>query len=281
MRPNHDFQSYETQPSTFALAFACRCQPRPLSGSGPRWRNRRPRCGKLPWDAGRTIEAIGPRPAFADLAYANESPAEKLDLNLPPPSTAPAPLVIWIHGGGFMVGDKRSMPRQDFGPAPKPTSTMGPYQIQVPDVAELTAKGYAVVSLNYRLGASMFDATYPALTVLPESRADASPDRPQETAGHGRGLGARQERPITLCTTYVAIRILFWILFQDGCMAGMLSVVVSPANRVLRRPTAAKETPGIWFGRLPGVFLLLQRPEIVGDPIDVFISQNALPRRHV
>ena len=28
---------------------------------------------------------------------------------------------------------------------------MGPYQIQVPDVAALTHKGYAVVSLNYRL----------------------------------------------------------------------------------------------------------------------------------
>ncbi len=62
-----------------------------------------------------------------------------------------------------MVGDKKSMPRQNFGPAPKPTSMMGPYQIQVPDVAALTAKGYAVVSLNYRLGASMFAAAYPAL----------------------------------------------------------------------------------------------------------------------
>jgi acetyl esterase/lipase len=28
---------------------------------------------------------------------------------------------------------------------------MGPYQIQVPDVAALTRKGYSVVSLNYRL----------------------------------------------------------------------------------------------------------------------------------
>jgi acetyl esterase/lipase len=106
---------------------------------------------------------IGPRPTFADLAYANKSPAEKLDLYLPPPSGAPAPLVIWIHGGGFMVGDKKSMPRQNFGPAPKPTSMMGPYQIQVPDVAALTAKGYAVASLNYRLGVSMFAGAYPAL----------------------------------------------------------------------------------------------------------------------
>jgi acetyl esterase/lipase len=52
------------------------------------------------------------------------------------------------------VGDKRSMPRRDFGPAPKPTGRNGPFQIQVPDVDALTAKGYAVVSLNYRLGIS-------------------------------------------------------------------------------------------------------------------------------
>jgi acetyl esterase/lipase len=46
------------------------------------------------------------------------------------------------------------MPRRDFGPAPKPTGRNGPFQIQVPDVGALTAKGYAVVSLNYRLGIS-------------------------------------------------------------------------------------------------------------------------------
>ncbi len=114
-------------------------------------------------DPAAQLKRIGPQPAFADLAYANQSPVEKLDLYLPPPSAVPAPLVIWIHGGGFMVGDKRSMPRQNFGPAPKPTSMMGPYQIQVPDVAALTAKGYAVVSLNYRLAESMFAAAYPAL----------------------------------------------------------------------------------------------------------------------
>ena len=106
---------------------------------------------------------IGPPPTVADLAYANQSAAEKLDLYLPAPSDAPAPLIIWIHGGGFMVGDKKSMPRQNFGPAPKPKGMMGPYQIQVPDVAALLAKGYAVVSLNYRLGTSMFAAAYPAL----------------------------------------------------------------------------------------------------------------------
>jgi acetyl esterase/lipase len=100
---------------------------------------------------------------FANLSYANESPLQKLDLYLPAPEGGSAPLVIWIHGGGLRVGDKSSMPRRNFGPPPKPRGRSGPYQIQVPDVAALTARGYAVASLNYRLGSWMVTAAAPAI----------------------------------------------------------------------------------------------------------------------
>lgn len=90
-------------------------------------------------------------PTFANIPYASQSPSEALDLYLPAAKSDPAPLVIWIHGGAFLVGDKRSMPWRNFGPAPTQTGPTGHFQIQVPDVAALTSKGYAVVSLNYRL----------------------------------------------------------------------------------------------------------------------------------
>jgi acetyl esterase/lipase len=90
-------------------------------------------------------------PTFADVAYATLSPSEKLDLFLPARKRGHAPLVIWIHGGAFRVGDKRSMPRRNFGPPPITAGPTGPYQVQVPDVAALTSKGYAVATINYRL----------------------------------------------------------------------------------------------------------------------------------
>ncbi len=87
-------------------------------------------------------------PTFTNIPYATLSPLETLDLYLPTNKSGAAPLIIWIHGGAFSVGDKQAMPRRNFGPVPK----SGPqYQIQVPDVAALTAKGYAVASINYRL----------------------------------------------------------------------------------------------------------------------------------
>ncbi|MFN8622809.1 MAG: alpha/beta hydrolase [Chloroflexota bacterium] len=75
-----------------------------------------------------------------DLAYATVSPAQVLDLWLPPDATATdaVPLVVLIHGGGFRRGDKAN---------------------EVELVAPLLAAGYAVASVDYRLSD---EARFPA-----------------------------------------------------------------------------------------------------------------------
>lgn len=78
-------------------------------------------------------------PTYKDLAYANLSQTQKLDLYLPA-GDGPFPLVIMIHGGGFMYGDK--------------SDGMG-----LTGVDQLLSAGYAVASINYRLSG---EATYPA-----------------------------------------------------------------------------------------------------------------------
>lgn len=98
-----------------------------------------------------------------ELAYAGQSPSQKLDLYLPKEGRGPFPVVIWLHGGGLRVGDKRSILNRYAEPPPCPAGPDGPYQVQAPDVDALTARGYAVVSLNYRLGDGMWRAAMPAL----------------------------------------------------------------------------------------------------------------------
>ncbi len=79
-------------------------------------------------------------PTYKDLTYASVSDAQKLDLYLPTTGSGSFPLVIMVHGGGFMAGDKA-----DGG--------------GLTGVDQLLAAGYAVASINYRLSG---EAQYPA-----------------------------------------------------------------------------------------------------------------------
>ena len=66
--------------------------------------------------------------AFRELAYGTTSPLQTLDLYVPKNAAGPLPLVVFIHGGGWYSGDKRtSMP------------------------FPLLAAGFAVASIDYRL----------------------------------------------------------------------------------------------------------------------------------
>ncbi|HMF11018.1 MAG TPA: alpha/beta hydrolase, partial [Gemmataceae bacterium] len=62
---------------------------------------------------------------------------QKLDLYVPAKADAPLPIIVWIHGGAWMAGNK------DGGVSALP----------------FVGKGYAVASINYRLSQH---AAYPA-----------------------------------------------------------------------------------------------------------------------
>lgn len=80
------------------------------------------------------------RRKFVDLEYGNQSPSQKLDVYLPDEGEGPFPVIIAVHGGAFMGGDKGD--------------------IQVIPMLEGLERGYAVVSINYRLS---HEAKFPAL----------------------------------------------------------------------------------------------------------------------
>lgn len=68
-----------------------------------------------------------------DIAYAADSPAQKLDLYLPPGEAgAPRPALVVVHGGGWRGGDKQ---RGQWARIP----------------AQYASDGYVAISVNYRL----------------------------------------------------------------------------------------------------------------------------------
>ena len=75
-----------------------------------------------------------------DIPYASLSKAQKLDIYLPEEGSAPFPVIVSIHGGAFRFGDKGDN--------------------QVMPMLEGLKRGYAVVSINYRMSA---EAIFPAL----------------------------------------------------------------------------------------------------------------------
>ena len=75
-----------------------------------------------------------------DLAYADRSPAQKADVYWPGEGNGPFPVIISIHGGAFMGGDKRD--------------------IQLMPMLEGLKRDYAVVAINYRMSG---EALFPAL----------------------------------------------------------------------------------------------------------------------
>lgn len=79
------------------------------------------------------------RRKWLDLPYANISPSQNLDIYLPDEGDGPYPVIVYLHGGAFSIGDKRD--------------------IYVLNILKSIKRGYALVSVNYRLSG---EATFPA-----------------------------------------------------------------------------------------------------------------------
>jgi acetyl esterase/lipase len=76
---------------------------------------------------------------FRDLAYVTEGhKQQKLDLFVPENAKSPAPLIIWVHGGGWQSGSKEQCLPLRMG---------------------FIGRGYAIASIEYRLSG---DAPFPA-----------------------------------------------------------------------------------------------------------------------
>jgi acetyl esterase/lipase len=76
---------------------------------------------------------------WTDVSYASKSTAQKLDIYLPETGEGPFPVIISVHGGAFKSGDKASS--------------------ELTPMLEGLNRGYAVVSVNYRLSS---EAVFPA-----------------------------------------------------------------------------------------------------------------------
>ena len=99
---------------------------------------------------------------------------QKMDVFYPPAGTpTPLPVLMFIHGGGWIAGDKTSdVGRQDF--------------------PRFTRRGYLVVSINYRLGHNLFPVyVEDAKCAIRHLRANASFYRldPQRVGVWGHSAG--------------------------------------------------------------------------------------------
>jgi acetyl esterase/lipase len=84
--------------------------------------------------AGPTATVLPPGAHRSDVTYCTSADGTKLKMDIYPPQNAeaPAPVVVYVHGGGWMSGSKNDDVARDY-------------------FGELTQRGFLVASLNYRL----------------------------------------------------------------------------------------------------------------------------------
>ena len=128
-------------------------------------------CGPTPGGPGTPEACRGAGPVHRDLRYASDAGvaagAQSLDLYLPAGAglagCGPVPVVVYVHGGGFQVGDKANQVAHK--------------------VALFTGEGWAFASVNYRLVGD--PAAGPDGAVYPRAERDVA-----RAVGHLRAHAA-------------------------------------------------------------------------------------------
>lgn len=87
--------------------------------------------GMRMWRTSESLISVEGRRGYFDIAYDTKSEKQKLDIWLPE-GEGPFPVIVSIHGGGFVACDKRSAE-------------------MINPMLEGLKRGYAVVGVNYRL----------------------------------------------------------------------------------------------------------------------------------
>lgn len=95
--------------------------------------------GAAPSEPFQKLKTDWVRQKWLDVPYSNKSASQKLDIYLPNEGEGPFKVIVAIHGGGFLVGDKAD----------------GDMNAQLQGLR----RGYAVASVNYRLSP---EAKFPA-----------------------------------------------------------------------------------------------------------------------
>ncbi|WP_082104476.1 alpha/beta hydrolase [Demequina soli] len=182
-----------------------------------------------------TIETTAPT-ALRDLVFAEPVGFRPLSLDLHP-SVPGAPLVVFLHGGGWRVGSRRAMAPTMPGDAP---------------FARITAAGLAVASLDYRLSG---EACFPA-------QVDDAAAALAWLRAHGDELGVDATRIVLWGESAGATLAALVALGPDEPRAGVRGVVdwYGPADLVaLAEHQHALDDPGLreagWLGHAVGADL--------------------------
>lgn len=82
----------------------------------------------------REVDITQFKKVISDIAYAQNNPSQRMDLILPDEGDTPVPVVVWLHGGGWIKGSRRQATANgDF----------------LGSVFKAVSQGYAVAAVGY------------------------------------------------------------------------------------------------------------------------------------